>query len=581
VNSSSTKGPSPVKALRDVRAYVVPRAKCPMDLLLDGNEGTAPPALLFDALRRAGVDVLQRYPDARPLEAHIARMLDVAPACVLVTAGADDAIDRVCRAFLSRDRTLVMPSPTFAMIARYAALAGATVTRVPWPDGPYPTAAVCDAIDDTTAVVTVVTPNNPTGAIAREDDIARVAQAAPHALVLVDLAYGEFDDVDLTRAALTHENVVVTRTFSKAWGLAGLRTGYVVGPERVITVLRAAGAPYAVSGPSVAIARARLDEGDDDVKGFVARVKSERVALETHLASLGARPVSSHANFVFARTPRAAWIRDALAGLGIAVRAFPGDPELDDAVRITCPGDAAALARLTAALTSALRPEALLFDLDGVWADVSRSYRRAITETARSFGVSLDADAITTMKARGGANNDWDVTHRLLLAHGVEASLDDVTARFEALYQGTPERRGLHSEETPLTDVATIARLAERLPIAVVTGRPRKDAHRFLEAHGFAPHVRTVVCMEDAPLKPDPAPVRQALERLSVRHAWMLGDTPDDVRAARAAFVVPLGILSPSEASAPDGRARFEDVLIQAGAGRILHTIAELEEMLS
>jgi HAD superfamily phosphatase len=113
------------------------------------------------------------------------------------------------------------------------------------------------------------------------------------------------------------------------------------------------------------------------------------------------------------------------------------------------------------------------------------------------------------------------------------------------------------------------------LPLAVVTGRPRAEARWFLERVGIAELFRVVVCMEDAARKPDPAPVRLALARLGVRRAWMVGNTPDDVRAAAAADVVPLGIVAPG-----DDLDATAAALADAGAARVLDQLSDLEELL-
>ena len=123
---------------------------------------------------------------------------------------------------------------------------------------------------------------------------------------------------------------------------------------------------------------------------------------------------------------------------------------------------------------------------------------------------------------------------------------------------------------------AMLERLAKRLPLAVVTGRPRDEARWFLEREGLAPLVRAVVCMEDAARKPDPAPVRLALTRLGVRRAWMVGNTPDDIRAATGASVVPLGIVAPG-----DDLTATAAALTDAGAARVLDQLTDLEELLS
>ncbi|MEZ4442810.1 MAG: TIGR01548 family HAD-type hydrolase [Polyangiaceae bacterium] len=572
--TSAITSPTPLRpspAIAALAAYSVGRHPAPIDLALDGNEGAAPDASLLDALTGASPELLRRYPKTDTLTGLLAARLSIDPSRLLVTSGADDALDRVCRAFLAPGREIVLPVPTFEMIARYATIAGGTLREVPWPEGAYPTEAVIEALDaERTAVVAMVTPNNPTGAVASAEDLRRlareVATRAPGAIVLLDLAYAEFADEDLMAVGLELDNVVMTRTLSKAWGLAGLRVGYAVAPPEVIDWLRRAGHPYAVSAPSLRLAEACLREGRS-IAPFVAQVREERGAIAERLAELGISTPATQANYVFARTPRRAWLRDGLAGLGIGVRAWPGHRQLDDALRITCPGDDAGLSRLLAGLSAVLAPEALLFDMDGVIADVRGSYRRAIVETAAHFGVEVTVADIAAQKAAGDANNDWVLTQRLLTAAGKDVAFDAVKARFEELYQG-----GLYREETLMCRRELLQSLRRERPLAIVTGRPRHDAERFLGQHDLRELFDAVICLEDGPLKPSPAPVKAALERLGVSRAWMLGDTPDDIVAARAAGVVPLGV------SAMDADP---EVLYAAGAARVMADLDDLLEILS
>jgi len=346
--------PTPAPRVAGCPPYAPPRPRGPIDLRLDGNEGAAPPAGLLDVLVAAGPELLRRYPSVASLEAALCERFRRPPGGVLVTAGADDALYRACLAVLAPGREIVLPLPTFEMLPRYVQLAGATLRGVPWPNGRYPTDAVCAAVTPQTAMIVVVSPNNPTGCVAMSDDLRRLADHAPHAVLLVDLAYVEFADEDLTAAALGLPNAIVTRTFSKAWGLAGLRVGYALGPSWMLDWLRAAGNPYAVASASAALAAAWLERGAAAVADFVAAVRSERAELAERLRRRGLNVAESQGNFVFVRTPQALAVRDALAARGIAVRAFPDRPDLADALRITCPGRPPALARLIAALDEVL-----------------------------------------------------------------------------------------------------------------------------------------------------------------------------------------------------------------------------------
>jgi histidinol-phosphate aminotransferase len=364
----SERGPHPARTVPQATAGL-PEASPAIDLRLDGNQGRAPSAS-FLARLHADAELLRRYPLEHSLEAALAKRHGVAVARVFVGAGADDVLDRLCRAVLQPGREAVVPVPTFEMLPRYVALAGASLVTVPWSEGAWPRESVLAAITEHTALVAVVSPNNPTGLTATADDVRAVLAAAPHALVLVDAAYAEFGGEDLTGAALGHDHAVVVRTFSKAFGLAGLRVGYAIGAPRVMRWLQGVGSPFTAGTLARSIAELRLQDEGTEVAEYLRAVATQRESLTAQLRMLGASPLPSAGNFVFARGRDPAWLRDALAGLGIAVRAFPGG------VRITVPGDKAPFARLHAALQAALAPQAMLLDLDGVLADVQG--RRAL-----------------------------------------------------------------------------------------------------------------------------------------------------------------------------------------------------------
>lgn len=565
----------PNDGVAQVAAYSVPRAPTPIDLRLDGNEGMPPPPEFLRDLAASDPEMLRRYPDPKPAEKFLADRLGISADEILVTAGADDALDRACRASLDPGRTFILPEPSFEMLSRYPAILGAEIKSIAWPQGPYPLADVLAAITPRTGAIAIVSPNNPTGACATTEDLQAIAEAAPHALIIVDHAYIEYGGEDLTGLALQRPNIVVTRTLSKAYGLAGLRFGYAIANAKVIGWLRAAGSPYSVSSPSLSIACARLLRSDEDVRDHILQIHKERDRLVSLLADLGTEPLPSQANFVMTRCEDALWLRDGMAGLGIGVRAFPDRDNLADAVRITCPGNDEDFERLCHSLSTTLRPQALLLDMDGVLADVSGSYRRAILETAAAFGVDLGLEDILVAKASGSANNDWELTHRLITERGTDASIEAVTEKFEELYQGTDERIGLHTAECLLIPAATLESLASKVKLGVITGRPRTDMQRFLDDNHLSGVISTTICMEDAPAKPDPAGVLLALGKLGVDRAWMIGDTPDDIRAARSAGVIPIGVVAPG-----DPASSITDSLFGAGAARVLENTSQIEGLL-
>jgi len=218
--------------------------------------------------------------------------------------------------------------------------------------------------------------------------------------------------------------------------------------------------------------------------------------------------------------------------------------------------------------------------MDGVMADVSQSYRKAIIATAAYFNVACTNQKITAAKNEGNSNNDWVLTQTIVNEGKNEVvSLETITAKFQEFYLGTSGSTGFRDSETLLVAPTLLADLKAKCPLAVVTGRPRAEADYFLKLHGIDGYFSTVVCMEDAKAKPDPAPVRMAMDRLGVStsnegsFAYMIGDTPDDVRACTAyeGCVVPIGILPPGEQEASVRLA-----LYSSGAARVIQSLEDL-----
>mmetsp|Transcript_16811 Transcript_16811/g.30139 ORF Transcript_16811/g.30139 Transcript_16811/m.30139 type:complete len:907 (-) Transcript_16811:245-2965(-) len=226
-------------------------------------------------------------------------------------------------------------------------------------------------------------------------------------------------------------------------------------------------------------------------------------------------------------------------------------------------------------------PDCVLFDMDGVLADVSQSYRNAIMATAKHFGVQISRDDIDAMKAKGNANNDWILTHKLI--GNPQISFDEVKDKFQEFYLGTDDIKGLRDNETLIPEVSLLKRVAARYPVAIVTGRPRDEADYFLKLHKiddiFPDHLR--VCMEDGPAKPDPFPVQLALKKLridgkSLKLAYMIGDTVDDIIAAERCGVCGIGFVPPGKSAVKVSRTLFS-----AGAKRVLESMDDLPSILA
>ena len=148
-------------------------ARC---LKLDANEGRPPTMALPDLLQP---ERLCRYPEKLALEQRLAALHGISPEQVLVTGGGDEAIDRICRAFLCQGREIVTTDPTFEMIGRYARLTGSDVQTVDWMDNDFPLEHVLSQVSDRTAVIAVVSPNNPTGSVITSDQLQKTLDGVP------------------------------------------------------------------------------------------------------------------------------------------------------------------------------------------------------------------------------------------------------------------------------------------------------------------------------------------------------------------------------------------------------------------
>lgn len=306
-----------------------------LDLRDNVNLWGAPPAALA-AVRDAGTDALRDYPrvSADALTTALAASLGVPAQSIVAGCGSDDVIDACLRSIAASGATLAHADPSFSMVPTFARLNGIAPIGVPLrEDG----AMDVDALLATRAdLIYVCSPNNPTGSVTPRDELLRLFDAAP-GLVLLDEAYGEFTDAhDLRAEAARRKNVLVTRTFSKAWGLAGLRVGYGVGGASLVAAVTKTRGPYKVNALAerAAAAAVRHDEA------WMRRVAQETRAQRDRLAAAlrgraGVRVGPSEGNFVFAAVDEpAADVAERFRARGIGVRAFSGLRGIGEALRI-------------------------------------------------------------------------------------------------------------------------------------------------------------------------------------------------------------------------------------------------------
>jgi histidinol-phosphate aminotransferase len=203
----------------------------------------------------------------------------------------------------------------------------------------FPEKALLAQLSARTRLIAVANPNNPTGAAVAGNVLIQIAQAAPQAAVLVDEAYFEFHGETVIDQPRQIENLFVARTFSKAYGLAGLRIGVLAGEARQMAIVRRVASPYNVNAAALAILPEALQD-QEYVSRYVAQVLSNRDKLQQELGNLGLHHWPSHANFVLVRigSAHAEFVR-ALRDRGILVRNRHTDPGCEGCVRLTVGSD--------------------------------------------------------------------------------------------------------------------------------------------------------------------------------------------------------------------------------------------------
>jgi histidinol-phosphate aminotransferase len=306
-------------------------------LRLDFNENTAgcSPRVL-ERLRGIDGETLARYPEREKGEQAMAAHLGISAEELLLTNGTDEAIHLVAETYLEPGDEALIVVPTFRMFEIYAASTGARVTSIPaGPDFQFPTATLLMAIKPRTRLIAIANPNNPTGAFVESRELSLIAEAAPAAALLVDEAYFEFVGETMMPRWRTLPNLFVSRTFSKAYGLAGLRIGVLAGPEEQIRVLRRAGSPYNLNS----VALECLPEALADqvyLSQYVSHAIAGRKELEAELSAWGIRFWPSRANFVlFYLGENAQPFISEMRARGILVRDRSSDYGCQDCVRIT------------------------------------------------------------------------------------------------------------------------------------------------------------------------------------------------------------------------------------------------------
>jgi len=325
---------------------------------LNTNENPYPPSpRAMDALRNMDPDALRRYPQpyAQPLRESAGRALGVDPAWILAGNGSDDLLAMIVLACADRGRKVVYPMPTYVLYRTLADMQAADVAEVPFDeDYNLPVEAL---LAERGAVTFIASPNSPSGTLFANERLEELAAGLRRhdGVLVIDEAYADFASHNAIELVKRHENVIVLRTFSKGYSLAGLRLGFGVMQPALMGGIDKVKDSYPVDAVACAVGTAAMD--DQAYKNeCCAKVVAQRSWLAGKLAFIGFKVCPSESNFLLAGTrdgASVAWIYQALKSHGILVRYFDQD-RLRDKLRITV-GTHEQNAELVRALTAIIK----------------------------------------------------------------------------------------------------------------------------------------------------------------------------------------------------------------------------------
>jgi len=281
------------RAVQQMRAYHPPLEGRTEKLRLDFNEnpiGCSP--AVRRALARLAASTISSYPEQETVRRKAARHFGVRPEELLLTNGTDEALSLVVNTFVESGDTVLLAEPTYAMYRFYSAPRYDAEMQFPWQE-------ILAELKSAPRVFFLPNPNSPTGNLLSHSDLRRILAVAKNTMVVIDEAYFEFSGVTVIPWIRRHKNLIVTRTFSKTAGLAGLRLGCIFVHAELAASMRKAQSPYPVNVAALAAAEAAMQD-----RVFIAKtvrdVRAGKKELERGLVRLGVRHFPSAGNFVLA-----------------------------------------------------------------------------------------------------------------------------------------------------------------------------------------------------------------------------------------------------------------------------------------
>lgn len=532
------------KTIHEIKPYPVALFDDDGYLKLDSNESDfGPSQKIIDMLRQVESQDVQYYPYYGELLQKLADFHKVSIENIILTDGADEAIESILGTFLEYNQTVLTVTPSFVMPKIYARREGLNYKEIPYKiKWEFPADDFIKNIVNAN-LIHLTTPNSPTGELIDQHIINKIIEKSGGKAVIIDETYANYSGITNISLLDSRENVFIVRSFSKDFALAGLRLGYIVSAPENITELRKYLAPYNVSTLTVKAGLAALDD-IEHLEKVKNELENSKGLLAQGLQELGAKIYPSKTNFLCVDFgSKADFVYKKLLDNRIKVKYFNNTTLLENCFRMAVPK-----IENTRKVINALKIKpTIVFDMDGVLVDASKSYRVAAQKTFNYFsGKEVTLEEISQTKKLGGLNNDWDLTEFLLKKYDVNVNYDDIVEIFQSFYGK------LADIEEPIVNKEFFENLSKEYNLAIFTGRLKQEAYFTLDKHGFTDYFYPIITMEDVGLdrqKPDCLGLEIIKEKIITDKIYYLGDTVDDMMCAITAKVTGIGVLPPQDKS--------------------------------
>ncbi len=514
--------------LDEVAPYQAPPSDRIDKIRLDFNEVNLPPTpklknLKFDPTLSCV------YPQEDSLIESLAEYFKIDPKYFLVCNGSNEAITLILEAFITEGDRVLIPFPTFSVYYLLLQIKGAIAEKICYDkDLNFPVDEFLEKAKINPRLIILVNPNNPTGDMLDRQTIEKILTNAPNSLLVLDEAYVHFAKEELWNLVLTHENVIVLRTFSKAYALAGHRIGFAMSNPATMEQVKKVSLPFRINYFSLMAAQIALND-ENHFRQILATVKDEKTKMQDFFDSLNIKYLPSETNFLLVKT--GVWSKEIFSNLyskEIMVRHQGSNPMLKNYLRISM-GTPEENTKFRSEFKKIWENKLLVFDMDGTLIDVDLSYIKSIKDTVAHYSNDeISADEIDEIRNMGGYNCDWDLTEYALQQRNITIDKQELIDKFESYYSENKK------SEKWLLPIADLQKINEEIPLAIFSGRPNKDIEYALDFFGVKELFSWEIGQEDTGEKSKPSGYGLSLlkEKSKAELIVYVGDTVDDILAS-------------------------------------------------